>query len=162
MKNSIALPDLTRHYQRFLDTNSLIPGWPKTPQVIRGSAAHVSAASLTQPCPSTLAKAFNTNHPDKDVWMKSYEEEYYGLVALDTFTVINADQYQELRAQTGKQAIPSMGILTVKNDAEGQPVRAKSRIVVLGNHETTPWSKADCFAPVVSAPVTVFGAGTPF
>jgi hypothetical protein len=77
--------------------------------------------------------------------MESYEEEYYGLVALNTFTVIDAEQYQEIRTQTGKQAIPSMGILTVKNDAEGRPVRAKSRIVVLGNHETTPWSKTELF-----------------
>jgi hypothetical protein len=153
MKNSITLPDLTRHYQQFLDTNSLIPGWPKTPKVIRGSAAHVSAVNLKQSCPGTLAKAFNNNHPDKTIWMESYKEEYYGLVALNTFTVIDAKQYQEIRIQTGKQAIPSMGILTVKNDAEGRPLRAKSRIVVLSNHETTPWSRADCFAPVVSAPV---------
>jgi hypothetical protein len=29
------------------------------------------------------------------------------------------------------------------------PLRAKSRIVVLGNHESRDWSKSDCFAPVL-------------
>jgi hypothetical protein len=46
-----------------------------------------------------------------------------------------------------------MAVLTVKTDSQGNPVRAKSCIVVLDNQETTPWSKTDCFAPVVSAPV---------
>jgi len=46
-----------------------------------------------------------------------------------------------------------MAVLTIKTDGQGDPVRAKSRIVVLGNQETTPWSKTDCFTPVVSAPV---------
>jgi hypothetical protein len=46
-----------------------------------------------------------------------------------------------------------MAVLTIKTDGQGDPVRAKSRIVVLGNQETTPWSKTDCFAPVISAPV---------
>jgi hypothetical protein len=100
-----------------------------------------------------LHKAFKTNHPDARTWLESYEEEYYGLVAHDTFTIIDAAEYHALRAQTGKQALPSMGVLTVKTDSEGNPKRAKSRIVVLGNHEANVWSRADCFAPVVSAPV---------
>ena len=44
--------------------------------------------------------------------MASYEEEYNSLFAHDTFTVIDADEYHMIRKQTGKQAIPSMGILT--------------------------------------------------
>ena len=58
-----------------------------------------------------------------------------------------------IRQQTGKQAIPSMGVLTIKLDGHGNPDHAKSCIVVLGNHETTQWSKSDCFTPIVSAPV---------
>jgi Reverse transcriptase (RNA-dependent DNA polymerase) len=82
--------------------------------------------------------------------MESYEEEYYGLVAHDTFTVIDSTEYKALRDQTGRQAIPSMAVLTIKSDGQGDPVCAKSRIVVLGNQESTSWTKSDCFAPVIS------------
>ena len=58
-----------------------------------------------------------------------------------------------IRQQTGKQAIPSMGILTIKPDGHGNPDRAKSCIVILSNHETMQWTKSDCFTLVVSAPV---------
>ena len=43
-----------------------------------------------------------------------------------------------------------MCILTVKVDGLGNPIRAKSRIVGLGNFEKEVHSKADCFAPVAS------------
>jgi hypothetical protein len=42
-----------------------------------------------------------------------------------------------------------MNAQTVKKDENGLPVRAKSRIVVLGNLEETIWSKSDVHAPVI-------------
>ena len=140
IKSSIDLPDLTRHYQHLIDTGTLIPGWLKTPKVICGSASYISARNLTKPCPGTLAKAFNLYHPNKDTWMASYKDEYNSLLAHDTFTIIDTDKYHMIRKQTGKQAIPSMGVLTIKPDGHGNPDQAKSCIVVLGNHETAPWS----------------------
>jgi Reverse transcriptase (RNA-dependent DNA polymerase) len=62
-------------------------------------------------------------------------------------------EYKTLQEQTGLNAIPSMAVLTIKTDGQGDPVCAKSRIVILGNQETTPWSNTDCFTPIVSAPV---------
>jgi hypothetical protein len=50
------------------------------------------------------------------------------------------------------KAIPSMCTFTVKK-TNGVPIRAKSRIVVLGNLDPRPWSKSDCFSPVVSLPM---------
>lgn len=44
-----------------------------------------------------------------------------------------------------------MAISKIKRDANGNPIRAKYRIVVLGNLDPHLWSKADCFAPVLSA-----------
>ena len=41
-----------------------------------------------------------------------------------------------------------MCILTIKKDKNLDPLRAKSRIVVLGNHEEQTWTKAERFAPV--------------
>jgi hypothetical protein len=46
-----------------------------------------------------------------------------------------------------------MGVFTVKNDSDGKPLRAKSRIVALGNKDPVEWTKADCYAPVVSQPI---------
>ena len=43
-----------------------------------------------------------------------------------------------------------MALATIKMDGEGKPVRAKYRIVVLGNLDPHPWNKKDCFAPVLS------------
>ena len=69
------------------------------------------------------------------------------------FEIISEEEYQQLYLSTGKCAIPSMCIFTIKKDSSGHPHRAKSHIVVLGNKGPTDWSKADCFAPVVSLPV---------
>ena len=43
-----------------------------------------------------------------------------------------------------------MNLFTVKPDMNGDPLRAKSRIVVLGNLEQRIWSKEDRYAPVLS------------
>jgi hypothetical protein len=45
-----------------------------------------------------------------------------------------------------------MSIFTVKMK-NGVPTRAKCQIVALGNKDATAWTKADCYAPVVSLPV---------
>ena len=42
-----------------------------------------------------------------------------------------------------------MCVLTIKKDEQLLPLRAKSRIVALGNLEERFWSKSDCFAPVL-------------
>jgi hypothetical protein len=62
--------------------------------------AHVLAKGLTQPSPGTLAKAFQSSNPDRDTCLASYEEEYYGLVADDTSTIIDATEYKALHDLT--------------------------------------------------------------
>ena len=47
-------------------------------------------------------------------------------------------------------ALPSMAISKIKKDENGNPDRAKYRIVVLGNLDPTDWSTSDCFALVIS------------
>jgi hypothetical protein len=42
-----------------------------------------------------------------------------------------------------------MCVLTIKKDEQLMPLRAKSRIVVLGNRESCEWSKSNQFAPVL-------------
>jgi hypothetical protein len=40
-------------------------------------------------------------------------------------------------------------MLVIKHDKDGNPVRAKSRIVVLGNHEGRVYEKSQRYAPVL-------------
>ena len=42
-----------------------------------------------------------------------------------------------------------MCVLTIKKDKNLLPLRAKSQIVVLGNHEDPVWTKSKKFAPVL-------------
>ena len=44
-----------------------------------------------------------------------------------------------------------MNLFTIKPDMKGNPTRAKSRIVALGNLEKRIWSREDRYAPVLSA-----------
>jgi len=75
-----------------------------------------------------------------------------GLLLDECFDIISEEEYQALLRKTGTRAIPSMCVFTIKRDSLGKPARAKSRIVVLGNKDPREWTKADCFAPVVSLP----------
>jgi hypothetical protein len=43
-----------------------------------------------------------------------------------------------------------MCVLVTKKDEHGNPVCAKSRIVVLGNKDPHHWMKCDCFAPLAT------------
>jgi hypothetical protein len=61
--------------------------------------------------------------------------------------VITADEYRA--KYSNYQILPTMCVQTVKTDEEGLPVRAKSRIVALGNHEDRIWEKSEKFAPVL-------------
>jgi Reverse transcriptase (RNA-dependent DNA polymerase) len=132
----------------------LIPGWQRANTFIQGHASHVSASNLLIPtAPGSLRIAFGTKHPDAATWLAAYEEEYNGLTAHDTFDVISEQEYFDIRNQTGRTAIPSMNIFNVKLDSEGKPKRAKSRIVVLGDKDPVEWTKAECYAPVVSQPI---------
>jgi len=58
-------------------------------------------------------------------------------------------EYRALREKGAPKAIPTMCVLTIKKDEQLLPLRAKSRIVFLGNRETRDWSKSDRFAPVL-------------
>ena len=44
-----------------------------------------------------------------------------------------------------------MNLFTIKPDMKGNPTRAKSKIVALGNLEKRIWSRKDRYAPVLSA-----------
>ena len=112
-----------------------------------GIARHVSARNIKRPCPGFLWKVSgNPKHPDYRTWMDSYTEEYEGLKSQDTYNVIDQATVDKL----GVTPIPTMNILNIKPDSQGNPLRAKSRTVVLGNEEERCWEKSDVYAPVIS------------
>eukprot|EP00957_Ditylum_brightwellii_P009994 754011-Ditylum_brightwellii.AAC.1 len=74
-------------------------------------------------------------------------EELNGLITLGTFNEISLDEYRQLRNKGTPKALPSMCVLNVKHDENGNPVQAKSRIVVLGNMEARSWEKGEVYAP---------------
>jgi hypothetical protein len=81
--------------------------------------------------------------------LESYREEKLGIESLDTYRTITLGEYRALREKGAPKAIPTMCVLTIKKDENLCPLRAKSRIVLLGNHEDRLWSKSDRFAPVL-------------
>ena len=145
------LVDLPYTWRQRLHEETLFTGWntippPGPPTILLGSGRHVSATRLTQPCPSSLVRALASSFPDRLVWHDSYKEEYDSLVDQDTFVIIDAAAVATLHATV----LPSMTVLTIKPDEFGNPIQAKSRIVVLGNLEQSYWSKSDTYAPVIS------------
>ena len=112
-------------------------------------ARHVSAKGLSSPIEAPLCKHHKLPKEDRENRDASYKEEYDGLVNLDTWDFVTEEEYQKLKHIVGK-ALPTMAISTIKRDGNGNPTRAKYRIVALGNMDPHNWDKADCYAPVLS------------
>jgi hypothetical protein len=150
----VDLPNFCQDFQKYIDGGSLVPGWHSGKSfLVAGSSCHISATDLKSLIPpGSPLKAFHLTNPDCPVWLDSYKEEYDGLLSNSTFDIISEDEFKALQKQYGIRAIPSMCIFTVKQ-TNGVPIRAKSRIVVLGNLEQKTWSKSDCSSPVVSIPM---------
>jgi hypothetical protein len=109
----------------------------------------VSAVNLHNDCPPTLIRALVNTHPDREIWLQSYNKEKRGVKSLGTFCKITLGEYRALREKGVPKAIPTMCVLTIKKDENLLPLQAKSRIVVLGNHKDRVWSKSDRYAPVL-------------
>jgi hypothetical protein len=149
----VDLPDFTSTYLQLIDNETILPGWQissflRSPH--RPSASHVSAKTLSGPAPTSLRNSIHPSNPDRDVWRASYDEEIDGLNRLGTYDELSYDEYKKLRSQGAPKAIPTMCVQVIKKDEDFNPDRAKSRIVVLGNHESRYWSNAEKFAPVLS------------
>ncbi len=69
------------------------------------------------------------------LWLQSYFEEKQGIESLGTYEKLSLAQYCALHEIGASKAITTMCILTIKLDEMLNPFRAKSWIVVLGNHK---------------------------
>jgi hypothetical protein len=128
-----------------MDSQTLILGWQYTSHFL-GTDEHVSAALCKRPFPSSMIQALEPTHPDHSVWHASYKEEYDGLQKFDMFEELKLAEYLKLAEMHG-HAIPYTCVLITKKDKNGNPIRAKSRIVVLGNKDPHQWSKGECSTP---------------
>ena len=136
------LPDLPTSWKGRILEGSLEVGWSSSPR-----AYHVSVSNLNLGCPKSFRQSMRSNYSDRQIWLESYAEEYGSLREQETFTVITRAEYEAKYSHI--TVLPSMVVQTVKHDEVGVPVRAKTRVVALGNYETTPWKKSECHEPVL-------------
>ena len=145
LMNSTAYADLSSSsIRQYIDLNPPIT-------VVSGRRSHINATPLTSnTSPSSLKDYHHMNATDKSIWDRAYLNEYLGLTEdTNTWQYITENEYHLLRPITGN-ALTSMAISTIKKDENGNSVRAKYRIVVLGNLDPHAWTKNGCFAPVMS------------
>ena len=114
------------------------------------SLNYVSAKHILSPCPPSLFKSLDPSNPDCKVWIDSYYEGKKVLINHEVYESIPKIQYLALK-QSGNipEATPSMCVLVVKNYKDGKPLRAKSRIFVLGKFEHRIYQKSQSYAPIL-------------
>ena len=127
----VPLQDLPRTWSTLVGEDILIPGHSTVSSFLRPSSKNnapsanfVSAKNLLGPCPASLLQALHPSNPDRETWLRSYLEEKGGLEELDVYERINKKQYLNLRRQgLISKALPSMCVLLVKTDKDGDPGR---------------------------------------
>ena len=149
------ISDIQYSWKMRMQENTFDIGWQEDiAHRVYGSGRHVSATNLHTNCaPANLKIALAGSNPDNKVWRSSYNEEYDGLRNLEVFTEISVAEYKAFLRIHGDnaRAIPTMNLFNIKPDMAGNPNRAKSRIVALGNLERRMWSREDKYAPVLSS-----------
>ena len=149
--NSVAR-DMIKHFtlfqghRRFKDILHL----RSTIQLKSAVANHVSAKGLSSLLAPSSVQAHSSMSPnDRKIWNDAYLEELRGLQNNNTWDTITEAEYNSIRHKV-KALLPTMAISTIKLDADGNPKRAKYRIVALGNLDRVHWTRGDVYAPVMS------------
>jgi hypothetical protein len=152
------LEDFVSNCQSLLDTGQLFRGHTKFNKVyhtrnqiqLRDNVLrHVSAHGLTSLiAPTSLQSLSKLNDSDRKIWEDAYSEEFDGISYLPTWEVLTESEFRSLGSSV--KALPSMAIATIEYDTFNRPKRAKYHIVVLGNHDSHPWSKTSTAALVLS------------
>ena len=139
----VDLGDLPYTWRSRLLDGSLRLGW----EAPCSRAYHVHAGGLRRGVPGSFRLSMRKDYVDNGIWSDSYTEEYVSLRDKQTFSSLTWDEYNSKYGHI--KIIPSMCVQTVKNDEVGIPLRAKSRVVALGNFEDTIWEPGDLYAPVL-------------
>jgi hypothetical protein len=110
---SVPLLNLTSNWHKLCLEGALIPGHTTHSFVCESMANFVSAANLIWECPHSLLTALVDNHPDCDIWMRSFWEEKDSIISMDTYNTITLAQYRALHEKGILQAILTMCIFTI-------------------------------------------------
>ena len=159
----IPLPDFESHYESLINNQKLFKGWVSKSKALTARSVRftsnvlsalivkgkVSAKELDSDKVPTLLTHHKLTQNDCDIWDAAYMAEYKGLQSIDTWDLISDEDYQKLK-HIYKGLLPTMAITVIKKDGQGNPSRAKYRIVALGNLDHNNWTKQECFAPVLS------------
>ena len=149
----VGIPNLANNWSSMCRDDTLVPGW-QICTVLRSSPlpslSFVSAKGLNGSAPNSLKLDLSTPNPDRTTWMESYREEKIGINNQDVYDIISREKYRDLRREGIPRATPFMCVHNVKRDLAFAPHRAKSRIVVLGNHEDRQWTKPQRHATLFS------------
>lgn len=159
----IPLPNFSVLVESMIENKKLFKGWITSDKVVTARYARatsnllagliilrkVSTKNLHLMQAPTLLKHYKLHPEDKKTWDAAYAEEYQGLLDIDTWEEISEEDYTNSKHLFGN-LMPTMAISTIKKDGDGKPVRAKYRIVALGNLDPHNWTKNDCYAPVLS------------
>ena len=145
----VDLPNFAHDWDSLCQQNFIYPSWAISSflheQAPPPSASHLSTKSLHSETPASLFLALSKSHLDRDTWYESFREEKESLIHVDTFTKIPLEEYRQLQEKGAPKAIPTMYVLTVKNDNNFNPERVKTRIVALGNHKNHAWENHERF-----------------
>jgi hypothetical protein len=139
---TVPIPGHVSHTFLYLPSSS-------APTTFDPVASFVSTINLYLECPQSLLKLLANSHTNREVWLHSFFEKKQGIQSMNTYCKITLGKYCTLREKGAPKAIPTMCILTVKRGENLNLLRAKSWIVVLGNHKDCVWSKCNHFAPVL-------------
>jgi hypothetical protein len=85
---------------------------------------HVSAKGMREGTPRSFRHSMLQACLDRKIWIESYLEDVEGLKEQDTYIVINDKEHRT--NYHDMQVMPSMSIQTVKQDDQGNPIRAKT------------------------------------
>ncbi len=150
----ISLPNVTTTWQDLCLEGILILGhqtssFQRPHHHNHASTRFVSATTLKCKGPCSLLAGLHPSHPNRNTWLASFREEKSGIQSLDTYEKITLAEYRTLHAKGAPRAIPTMCVLSIRKNKMLNPLRAKSRIIVLGNHEDRVWTKSEKYAPVL-------------
>ena len=102
------------------------------------------------PCQTSICKALDPSKPDYQVWLDSYNKEKLGIIYHEVYEKTPKSHYLALkRADNIPKATLSMYVLVLKNKKDGKPLRAKYRIVVIGNFEDCLYQNPQHYAPIL-------------
>ena len=133
-KNPIPLHNFPELAYSMVNNKKLFDGWKSKNHVLTARFSRitsnvlsnlivngkVSAKNLTHTNTPTLLQHHKLNQTDKQIWDAAYLAEYQGLENIDTWEVIDENQYQQIK-HLCKGILPTMAITTIKTDKNGNP-----------------------------------------